>query len=59
MTKEAIRTHFQGKYDQFYGKYLPGNDIAQALSITGAYVSKIKKEAIEKGVINRQGKYIE
>jgi len=38
---------------------IPGNDIAETLSITGAYVSKIKRDAIEKGVINRQGKYIE
>ncbi|MCX6224487.1 MAG: AAA family ATPase, partial [Bacteroidia bacterium] len=38
---------------------ISGNEIAEVLSITKGYVSRIKKDAIEKGIMNRQGRYTE
>ncbi|MGO9136226.1 MAG: AAA family ATPase [Syntrophales bacterium] len=58
-TWQYIKAEIRSSVLDMLNDRIPGNEIADQLGISKGYVSRIKKGAIEKGIITRQGRYKE
>jgi putative DNA primase/helicase len=58
-TSGNVKAEIRASVLDMLNEGMTGKDIAEALSITAGYVSRIKRDAIDKGIMNRQGRYTE